>query len=277
MTASSDGSKGRDDALRALRDIGLSPDSTKLLAAIAGEVSDSMLKEMATADYGQSPERHLEGLVGIRDRRLIPDPLEWHPREVLELIRWSQPEDPAWSPGSTGRRGHVMRAFSCTALLISGGLPRGRRDVMGDNQTLAQLIESVIELGLQFGPPTVELVLWRLTEGERDPEEDAFFAFGAAILLAHGAPPGLNARAWTDLSSWVVEAEWLARQVSFRNEGGPWLLGVTNYNLRHALWKSLAQRFLAERSIPGTELLLEGIREWTSDAVETTRSPSMIR
>lgn len=104
MTASSDGSKGRDDALRALHDIGLSPEPTKLLAAIADEVSDSMLNEMSAADYGQSPGLHLEGLVGIRDRRLSPDPLGWQPRQVLELIRWSQPEDPAWSPGSTGRQ-----------------------------------------------------------------------------------------------------------------------------------------------------------------------------
>ena len=91
-----------------------------LLDIVRRQVDDGMLAEIAAADYGMDMNAHLTELRTIRDQGIVPTPLPWHPGEVLELIRWSNPENPAHKPGSTGRRGHQMRAFACAAILRAG-------------------------------------------------------------------------------------------------------------------------------------------------------------
>src|SRR5436305_280319 len=93
------------------------PSADRLLDVARQQVDDGMLREIAAADYGRDVDIHLAALRPIRDQGIVPAPLGWHPGEVLELIRWSDPEDPAHKPGATGRRGHQMRAFACAALL----------------------------------------------------------------------------------------------------------------------------------------------------------------
>jgi hypothetical protein len=68
-----------------------------------------MLEEISRADYGMDAQAHLAALLPIRDEVRVSAPMPWEPREVLELVRWSQPGDPAWEPGSLGERGHIMR------------------------------------------------------------------------------------------------------------------------------------------------------------------------
>ena len=69
---------------------------------------------------------------------LIPNPLRWEPREVLELTRWSRPDDPSWRPGSPGLPGHLQRAFACAVLLR---WPNGPNSNGGDfENNLAPLI-----------------------------------------------------------------------------------------------------------------------------------------
>lgn len=78
------------------------PDADELLDRLCPLIDDGMLHDIAEADYGTDAAKHLPPLKQFRDNRIIPV-LDWHPAEVLELIRWSQPEDPNWKPGSTGR------------------------------------------------------------------------------------------------------------------------------------------------------------------------------
>src|SRR5260221_13417688 len=90
------------------------PPSNRLLLDVSRQqIDDGMLAEIAAADYGIDADRHLASLRPIRDTGVVPQFIGWHPAEVLELIRWSDPENPEHKPGSTGRRGHQMRAFSC--------------------------------------------------------------------------------------------------------------------------------------------------------------------
>src|ERR1700761_2888417 len=94
-----------------------SPDPNALLRLVSKHVNESMLNEIAAADYGDKVAEHLAPLRQIRDGRSLRAPMRWEPREVLELIRWSEPDIPDWKPGSSGERGHWMRAFCCSALL----------------------------------------------------------------------------------------------------------------------------------------------------------------
>ena len=88
-----------------------------MLSEISKHITDDMLAEIALADYGQDQEKHLAALRRLRDTGTFVKPMHWHPCEVLELMRNSQPDDPSWKPGGSGTRGHWARAFACAALL----------------------------------------------------------------------------------------------------------------------------------------------------------------
>src|SRR5438105_12750580 len=106
------------------------------LLAKAGElVTDDMLEEISGADYGMDADAHFAALLTIRDQVRVTAPMPWEPKEVLELVRWSQPEDPRWKPGGTGERGHIMRAFCCAALLRAAAEPANNGYFHGENQT----------------------------------------------------------------------------------------------------------------------------------------------
>jgi hypothetical protein len=119
------------------------PEPEGLLREISLHVDDEMLKEIAAADYGQDVERHLAALRPIHDTSMFPPDMYWYPTEVLELIRWSQPENPDWKPGRTGEFGHWMRAFSCAAVLRATCEPWNYRGDCGFVETTIHLILSL--------------------------------------------------------------------------------------------------------------------------------------
>jgi hypothetical protein len=67
----------------------LEPADRPLLDLIFDRVDDSMLAEIAICDYGDDVEIHLAALHQIRANN-IQMPMQWHPREVLELTRWTE-------------------------------------------------------------------------------------------------------------------------------------------------------------------------------------------
>ncbi|MEN9937623.1 MAG: hypothetical protein RLZZ387_4202 [Chloroflexota bacterium] len=90
-----------DDRVRDLL-LALGPGCDALLCWLRPRVDDAMLLEIAGADYGMDADAHLAALRRIRDEGLFAVQIGWEPKEVLELIRWSEPENPAWKTGSTG-------------------------------------------------------------------------------------------------------------------------------------------------------------------------------
>ena len=118
------------------------PNADDLLDRLLPMIDDDMLREVAEADYGSDIDLHLAPLKHFRNERRVPS-LEWHPREVLELIRWSQPDEVGWKPGSTGRRGHLLRAFACAALLKSYERPGNIGTWNSFNETAIQLADSL--------------------------------------------------------------------------------------------------------------------------------------
>ncbi|WP_245495828.1 hypothetical protein [Rhizobium ruizarguesonis] len=115
----------------------ISPNNPKsLLKATANLLDEDDLRSIARADYGNDTDEHLAGLVDIVRLCELPSPLKWHPREVLELTRWSEPEQQ--DPGMAARLSRQC-AFACTVLLVSYGDPRNAGASYGSNQTLIKL------------------------------------------------------------------------------------------------------------------------------------------
>lgn len=226
-----------------------SPDA--LLDLLRPRVDDGMLREIARADYGVDEDAHLAALRGIRDAGEVPAPMAWEPKEVLELIRWSQPEDPDWKPGATGRRGHLMRAFACAALLRAAAEPENDGYFDGENATLAQLVDSALVLGGDVREAAARFLTWRTPRMGVD-EERPFFAFALlvlAVLLRGGRLPDA---ALADAAAWVVAEEAEERTAPCArlppNAGG-WLLGLTLFDARDAVWRALAERLIREAEV----------------------------
>src|SRR5580704_18013937 len=154
------------------------PSPDELLRRVSQHVDDAMLEEIAAADYGDDLTEHLAHLRRTRDDGSFAIPMRWCPREVLELIRWSQPEDPEWGPGGFGERGHWMRAFACTALLRAGGDDGNEELREGWNSTLIQLIESLNVLSLGFAEAAAGLYAWLINAFAGDPEAEELAFFG---------------------------------------------------------------------------------------------------
>lgn len=230
-----------------------SPDA--LLDLLRPRVDDGMLREIAQADYGMDEDAHLAALLPIRDSGAILAPMGWEPKEVLELIRWSQPEDPEWKPGSTGTRGHLMRAFACAALLRAAAEPASLGYFDGENSTLAQLLESALELGGELPEAAARFLAWR-TPRMGAQEERPFFAFGLLVLTVLLREGRLADGALAEAADWVVEEEAEDRAAPGAclppNSDG-WLLGLTWHDLRSGVWRRLAERLIgeAERMPPG--------------------------
>ncbi|HEV2123128.1 MAG TPA: hypothetical protein VGW38_10185 [Chloroflexota bacterium] len=245
-----------------LRELGLEPDERRLLDQMRSRLTPAMLSEIAAADHGWKAAEHAQALNTIVKSGVVPDPLPWWPREVLELIRWSEPDDPTWSPGGHGREGNVMRAFSCTVLLVAGGMPENSKSFDGENQTLVQLVASILELGPELLRPAEDLVYSRLLSGSLVHPDRLFFILGLLILLRLGRNQALTPPQWRVLAEWVDDSEIEARLESYWPDSGHWLIDTTLFSLRHERWKALARRAFGAPAPAGAELIAERISEW---------------
>src|SRR5579872_3052870 len=181
-----------------------------------------MLREIAEADYGWKADECYALLQPILQTGLLTS-ADSHLREVLELIRWSEPEDPEWRPGGQGPRGHWMRLFACTALVRLA--PRYRALWDSECDTLAQLISSAIKLGPPVARAASGMLAWRFLTFPGVEEDAAFFAFAILLLAAHlerGEERGLWLK---QLADWVEAEESRARKVKISEH--EWLLGLT--------------------------------------------------
>jgi hypothetical protein len=94
----------------------LHPNEGALTPLLQANIDESMLREIAAADYGWKADYCYELLEPVlKIGHVAPD--DFNVREVLELIRWSEPDDPNWGPGGHGARGHWMRLFACSELV----------------------------------------------------------------------------------------------------------------------------------------------------------------
>jgi len=226
------------------------PDSDQLLRRVSRHVDDSALREIANADYGYGFDEFLAPLIRIRDHGDFDIPMRWEPREVLELIRWSEPDIPNWSTGSSGVRGHWMRGFACVCLLRAAGEPENEHWSMGLNTTLVQLIDSLKSLADQsLYQPAAAFLAWLIpqmkTAGQI--EEVAFLYLGLFWFALHLRAEDALVIALAEKISSLVSRQ--SDQFSGPNPNR-WLLGTTFYDLLHAKWERLG-RDLIEVDLPG--------------------------
>ncbi|MBN9659976.1 MAG: hypothetical protein J0H49_17445 [Acidobacteria bacterium] len=215
-----------------------------MTALFQSEIDAPMCLEIAEADYSNMAE-HCHVLL---DRILATGRVDGGDpslREVLELIRWSEANEPGWRPGGDGTRGHWMRLFACVLLVRLG--PVEKASYGGETDTLAQLVASAMELGPSTARAAAGLLAWRFLADPGDDAHRAFLAF-AILLLAAYLESGKDRGAWLKrLAEWVEEQEARARK---EWPGQQWLLGVGGYCQKEAVWRSLAERVLLSPARP---------------------------
>lgn len=213
------------------------PDQRAAVDFLRRLIDEDMLKEIAEADYDRDTKEHLSALMPIWKGDDLTEMDSWFPREVLELIRWSEPEVDEWKPGMAGPRGHIIRAFSCAVLLATPNFEP-------DKETLIQMIDSVFLLGSDAQEATARFLDWRL--GLLEHEEDRpFFALGlTAIILS--LEEGLSAKEEQDLAEWVASEESSERSYlagfheSYRSSR--WLFGLSFSDMRNGRWEELIRK-----------------------------------
>jgi hypothetical protein len=181
------------------------PQSDGLLRRISEYVNDDMLKCISMADYGQDVDCHLAALRLVRDIGAFPQKMYWCPAEVLELIRWSEPEDPDWKPGESGEFGHWMRAFCCAALLRATREPWNYGDGLGTDSTLVQLIFSLCALPIDFTSEAVSFLAWLLMHSDPEGRDVQVCAYGVGLFwFALKHPAHFPDESLISLAQWVI-------------------------------------------------------------------------
>lgn len=205
------------------------PSRERLLDATRRHVDDKMLNEIASADYGCGGDDHFAALRLIRDTGIVAIPMKWHPGEVLELIRWSNPEDPNHKPGSTGQRGHQMRVFACAALLRAAD----DTSIDAEEATLAQCLASALVLGGEILEASASFLNWhipRMTGNER-----WLFAFGLLVVASRFRGSRITDRNLGDAATWVLAEESDVRKPFNLSDPPPAAFGIT-----YGFWAPLA-------------------------------------
>jgi hypothetical protein len=159
------------------------PEPDVLLRAISAHISDEMLECISMADYGFRADEHLAALRQVRDAGTFPDKLPWCPMEVLELTRWSEPNDPNWKPGRTGESGHWMRAFSCAAILRAEHDPwQYHYNDSSADSTVIQLTMSLQTLPVDLNRHAAQCFAWLILNTGPEGTNDSIREYSVALI-----------------------------------------------------------------------------------------------
>lgn len=230
------------------------------LLELSRQMSDEMLKQIATADYGFKAEECFAYLKTITSTQQLPTQTEFILTECLELTRWTKPKD---------RSEHLCRAFSCMLLLIlertSDYHPVGEI-----NDFLAPLVDSLTALQLAQ-KSTQELLIWRILadyehelafylEEEEDKEYIAEITINPFLIYALLLMMIVNNEPQTHIASvldWNIEMEkseknippyysaHRAENMTQKEHDSPFLLAFSgNFRQYHGLWSELSLRMI---------------------------------
>lgn len=238
------------------------PDLDGLLSSLREVIVEDDLRVIAECDYGMDCEENLELLRAIHRTGSVPDPLEWNPKEVCELTRWEEPAVFEPSQIRTARNPAIVaarqRAFACAILLRSAAEDRQGR-ICGTNSTAAALIGSSLVLSTALpgalSRTSQALAAVATSEGAITEGERAIIALG--VLLSALADRQYSGSAIAGDSLRLLGETILAEETRIRASEEvhgswtpDWLLGLTSFDLRHALWRSLGQHLLLDPAEP---------------------------
>ncbi len=184
------------------------PSAALLLDRTRRVIDDAMLMDIAMADYGIGAEDALAVLRPIRNTGIVPRVIPNQLPEVLQLIRWSNPEKPNPPPfrlGPTGIRGHQTRLLACAVLL------RGSEelDIDGfensEESTLAQCLASAGVLGEEMSEAVGCFLSWRLSRTV--PDQPIFFALSFLIIATRLRSKLFSEVILGRIAEWVIGVE----------------------------------------------------------------------
>lgn len=198
----------------------LEPSDQPLFALIFEHVDDSMLVEIAHADYGEDVDLHLEALQQCRSQN-IPIPMPWHPGEVLALTRWTTPEQLKSQGREIEQRGQWMRLFACTVMIWASLEPENYEysyahwaNLEGEDSTIIQLIDSALSLGDEASVAALKFLSWRMQAQFQRAlvDEDEDFGncpcYAVAMLLLYvsiiGEAAALEPRSNPEIVNWLI-------------------------------------------------------------------------
>jgi hypothetical protein len=236
----------------------LYPDESALIPLFRAHIDESMLREIAAADYGWKADECYELLQPVLQTGVIT-PDDFNVREVLELISLSEPDEPRWRPGGCGERGHWMRLFACTQLVRLGA----KEPTRSERRTYLQMTSSAIELGRLVAEAAAQVLAWRFLANPGIDTEDPPFLALLILLVAVHMGHGQDGGSWLkELAGWVESEELRARNARSerRLSWGPWLAGSIRLRDRSAVWRSLAERILVRPDVPHPSNASEALR-----------------
>jgi hypothetical protein len=197
----------------------LNPNPDTLLRAISSHITDDMLEEIARADYGLDPEKHLAALLLVRDENRFVEPMHMYPCEVLELVR---------SSGSENREdGDWIRAFASAALLRARLPPWNYgADAAYPSYNLIQLIKGLRGLHGDLTVEASQFVAWLFAHSDLEGEDEEVLYYGVGLLwfaLHLNEPP--PDELLIELCEWIVLRE-AALAEALPGGFDRWLLGI---------------------------------------------------
>jgi hypothetical protein len=192
------------------------PSADALLLWLKPLIDDSMLREIAEADYGIDADLNFERLVLIRDGGKVVN-FEGHLREVLELTRWSPTDGLDGKSPDVARRGNLKSAFACSVLLCASVEAQNRHYDFAFGQTMSLLLATVVEFAGGAREVTVSLLAWLVECAmfeDRAVSALAFLMLGLSVMRDR----------WSDeevgrLAEWVTAEE--ARTRNLPHYSGP--------------------------------------------------------
>lgn len=263
------------------------PSDSTLWVWLRAHIDDAMLEKIAAADYGMNFENYLRVLKRTRDEPWQSNevlvrppkgkaqvPVWYQALEVLNLMRWSEPENSQQEEEQTV--GHLMRAFCCVVLLriAAESANCNTANINTESETIIQLIASVLTLEHEAIEFTLQLLCWRMLSLPVDNQECPFFAMGILLLATALYTSEKKGAVLRQLSELVLLEEERIRLIfadEFRQISPQWLFGLKYFedskgrvNITELLvdqWKNIAQKVLLNPPEPHPTEVAKLLRE----------------
>lgn len=218
------------------------PSPYGLLDAAREGLDDSMLWDIAMADYGCGAQEAFDDLVAIGESGLTPQCVPWILSEVLCLTRWRTPErpnPPSFQPGPTGVRGHRVRLFACAVLIcIDFESSSGPYDTSPDS-TLARGLESVGVLGEKYEEALGCFLTWRFPKTD----ERLFYAVSLLVLAMRSQSNRMAPSEVGILADWVLGEERACGLTTSAYDPNPM---PSSFSMMQGFWKAGAAELRAK-------------------------------
>lgn len=203
------------------------PDLDLLLGEISRHITDDMLAEIASADYGLDQELHFAKLRHLRNTGAFIEPMHFYPCEVLELVRHSRLSYLAKRKGAVDLGHNWILSFASAALIRAREEPwKYSGDSAFPSFNLICLIGGIDGLDIDLIPMALSLISWIMLHSDLDGEDEQTIYCGVGFLWL-----SLHLKILPPDESLIEIAEWIVRREAEIHQSRSWafdrwLLGI---------------------------------------------------